>query len=308
MSRSGALRALLRRSLGVVAPVGAAGGAWLWARPECGCKAAPRKRVAIYGGTFDPPTNSHMTCAGEKPGQQCGAHTCGRNRAGAAVPGSMPRLILIIHSGSADEVWLIPCGPRPDKPHLQTTPLDRYCMCQIAVNSSFSPSFPVQVSDLETFRETAFYTYDLLQSLREQYPEIDFAFVIGSDWLQAKSNITQWRSKNPHWKPGMPEEQKLIVTGDQLLKDFDFLVIPRPGFNVESTPEDPSGLQRYGPRLRWMQMPEDFALIRGNLSATEIRQRAAAEQSRGGKLTAIQGLIPPGVVSFIRRKELYYRK
>ncbi|CAK9057043.1 Probable nicotinate-nucleotide adenylyltransferase (Deamido-NAD(+) diphosphorylase) (Deamido-NAD(+) pyrophosphorylase) (Nicotinate mononucleotide adenylyltransferase) (NaMN adenylyltransferase) [Durusdinium trenchii] len=279
MSRSGALRALLRRSLGVVAPVGAAGGAWLWARPECGCKAAPRKRVAIYGGTFDPPTNSHMTCAGE-----------------------------IIHSGSADEVWLIPCGPRPDKPHLQTTPLDRYCMCQIAVNSSFSPSFPVQVSDLETFRETAFYTYDLLQSLREQYPEIDFAFVIGSDWLQAKSNITQWRSKNPHWKPGMPEEQKLIVTGDQLLKDFDFLVIPRPGFNVESTPEDPSGLQRYGPRLRWMQMPEDFALIRGNLSATEIRQRAAAEQSRGGKLTAIQGLIPPGVVSFIRRKELYYRK
>eukprot|EP00913_Durusdinium_trenchii_P027664 g25945.t1 len=120
----------------------------------------------------------------------------------------------IIHSGSADEVWLIPCGPRPDKPHLQTTPLDRYCMCQIAVNSSFSPSFPVQVSDLETFRETAFYTYDLLQSLREQYPEIDFAFVIGSDWLQAKSNITQWRSKNPHWKPGMPEEQKLIVTGD----------------------------------------------------------------------------------------------
>ena len=46
---------------------------------------------------------------------------------------------------------------------------------------------------------------------------------------------------------------------------------------------------------------EDFALIRGNLSATEIRQRAAAEQSRGGKLTAIQGEV--GWCSDVKRPE-----
>ena len=47
------------------------------------------------------PTNSHLTCAAE-----------------------------IINSGSADEVWLVPCGPRDDKPYLKTSPLDRYCMCR----------------------------------------------------------------------------------------------------------------------------------------------------------------------------------
>ena len=24
----------------------------------------------------------------------------------------------IVNSGCADEVWIVPCGPRPDKPHL----------------------------------------------------------------------------------------------------------------------------------------------------------------------------------------------
>ena len=38
---------------------------------------------------------------------------------------------------------------------------------------------------------------DLLQSLQEAHPEIDFAFVIGSDWLQEKTDITaaeRWRA------------------------------------------------------------------------------------------------------------------
>ncbi|CAK9035624.1 Probable nicotinate-nucleotide adenylyltransferase (Deamido-NAD(+) diphosphorylase) (Deamido-NAD(+) pyrophosphorylase) (Nicotinate mononucleotide adenylyltransferase) (NaMN adenylyltransferase) [Durusdinium trenchii] len=143
------------------------------------------KRVAIYGGAFDPPTNSHMTCASE-----------------------------IVHSGCADEVWLVPCGPRPDKPKLKTPALDRYCMCQIAVNTVFSPDFPIKVSDIDTRREMAAFTYDLLCSLRDQHPGVHFAFVIGSDWLQPGTNIAEWTSLNHAWKPGMPESEKFIVTGN----------------------------------------------------------------------------------------------
>lgn len=46
----------------------------------------PKKRVAVYGGSFNPITNAHLNCAAE-----------------------------IIHSKLADEVWIVPCGTRPDK-------------------------------------------------------------------------------------------------------------------------------------------------------------------------------------------------
>jgi hypothetical protein len=49
----------------------------------------PPKRVAIYGGAFNPITNGHLQLATE-----------------------------IVHSGIVDEVWICPCGPRPDKPNV----------------------------------------------------------------------------------------------------------------------------------------------------------------------------------------------
>lgn len=47
-----------------------------------------------------------------------------------------------VHSGCADEVWLVPCGPRPDKPKLKTPALDRYCMCQAVRWPWWSWGFP----------------------------------------------------------------------------------------------------------------------------------------------------------------------
>ena len=46
-------------------------------------------RVGVLGGSFDPPTISHLQMASET-----------------------------INKGLADEVWMIPCGARPDKPNL----------------------------------------------------------------------------------------------------------------------------------------------------------------------------------------------
>ena len=36
--------------------------------PRAPSSVPQRRRVAVYGGTFDPPTNSHMTCASESFG------------------------------------------------------------------------------------------------------------------------------------------------------------------------------------------------------------------------------------------------
>jgi len=232
---------------------------------------ARQQRVAIYGGAFDPITNSHLTCAAQ-----------------------------IIHSGSADRVWLVPCGPRPDKPNLKTPPLDRFCMCRIAVNYAFSVDFPVRASEVECFSEEAFDTYDLLCTLREKHPEYLFSFIIGSDWLQAGSNLAAWESRNWDWKAGDPPEQQRIVTGHKMLEEFDFIVIQRPGYDLERTPEDPTGLRNFGPRLSWLQMPEGMTFIEGNLSSTEIRSRSKQMLPWG-----LDGLTPPGVISYIYRRRLY---
>lgn len=230
-----------------------------------------RKRVAVYGGAYDPITNSHLTCAAE-----------------------------IVHSGCVDIVWLVPCGPRPDKPKLKTPPLDRYCMCKIAVNFAFSVSFPVKVSDIECFSSEAFATYDLLCSLRDKHPDMDFSFVIGSDWLQPGSSMADWTSKNWAWKDGDPEDQREIVTGHLMLKEFDFLVIKRPGYDVPASAEDPTGLKKFGPRLTWLDMPRGMTFIEGNLSSTEVRKREGLHLRWG-----LDGLTPPGVISYMHRRELY---
>eukprot|EP00931_Biecheleriopsis_adriatica_P120972 TRINITY_DN9605_c0_g1_i1.p1 TRINITY_DN9605_c0_g1~~TRINITY_DN9605_c0_g1_i1.p1 ORF type:complete len:573 (+),score=94.86 TRINITY_DN9605_c0_g1_i1:61-1779(+) len=236
-----------------------------------------RRKVAVYGGAFDPVTNSHLTCAAE-----------------------------IVHSGCVDEVWLVPCGPRPDKPNLKTPAVDRYCMCRIAVGFAFSNNFPVRVSRVECFHEEAFATYDLLCELQKNNPEVDLTFVIGSDWLQPGSNLAEWTSKNWSWKPGDPEDQRTVVTGHKMLEEFDFLVIKRPGYEVERTPDDPTGLKKFGPRLKWLQMPTGEKFITGNLSSTEIRNRARSDAKRSQKpYLSVEGLLPPAVMAYMRRKALY---
>ena len=69
-------------------------------------------RIAIFGGSFDPITSSHLKMAAE-----------------------------VIHTDAADEVWLVPCGRRLDKPDLLNAK-DRYTMCQLAVTTTFSANFP----------------------------------------------------------------------------------------------------------------------------------------------------------------------
>lgn len=234
-------------------------------------------RIAVYGGAFDPITNSHLTCVAN-----------------------------IIHSGCADEVWIVPSGPRPDKPGLVTTPLDRYCMCKIGVNQIFSMTFPVFVSDAECFLDEPLFTYDLLCKLQQYHPEASFSFVIGSDWLQPGADLSAWTSRNWEWRPGDPEEQRTIVTGSRMLQEFDFLVIPRPSYRVQRTAEDPTGLKRFGPRLSWLEMPPDTTFISGNLSSTEVRKRVALDAKvRDKGLSAIDGLIPSGVLNYICRQHLY---
>eukprot|EP01065_Artemidia_motanka_P026902 TRINITY_DN3213_c1_g2_i1.p1 TRINITY_DN3213_c1_g2~~TRINITY_DN3213_c1_g2_i1.p1 ORF type:complete len:344 (+),score=67.33 TRINITY_DN3213_c1_g2_i1:60-1034(+) len=216
------------------------------------------RRVAVYGGAFDPITNAHLTCCSE-----------------------------IIHSESADEVWICPSGDRPDKPMLRPA-IDRVIMCEIAVNTTFSTEFPVKVWSGEAFAPEQVYTYDMLSALQAQHPDTSFVFVIGSDWLQAAADLRKWRSRDPS------DSSKTVVTGDRLVSEFDFLVVRRPGYDVQD-------LSAFGPRFRWLQHVGPLQHVQGNLSSTEIRKRARID------LCAIDGLVPVGVMGYIKRHGLYHK-
>lgn len=112
--------------------------------------------------------------------------------------------------------------------------------------------------------------------------------------------MAEWTSKNWDWKQGDPEDKRTIVTGDKMLTEFDFIVVRRPGYDVPGTPDDPTGLKKFGPRLSWLDMPDGMAFIEGNLSSTELRNRTNIRLEWG-----LDGLTPPGVISYIQRKHLY---
>lgn len=198
------------------------------------------KKIAILGGSFDPITDAHLKIAAE-----------------------------IIHAQMADEVWVVPCGPRKDKT-LIANPLQRLIMCNLAVDSTFGSRFPVKVKDFEIFEEAMIPTYYLLQHLREKYPGYEFRMVVGADLVL---QIKNWREGKRLWKEGK------------------FLVIPRPGFEKQKLPGN----------FAWLEAP-DLQLIHTQLSSTETRKRLKKDVS------LVDGLVPSTVLAHIIRYGLYSKK
>eukprot|EP00386_Alphamonas_edax_P000241 GDKI01000715.1.p1 GENE.GDKI01000715.1~~GDKI01000715.1.p1 ORF type:complete len:219 (-),score=41.28 GDKI01000715.1:37-693(-) len=110
-----------------------------------------QKKVAVYGGSFDPITVGHILAISQ-----------------------------VLQLGACDEVWVVPCGDRKDK-KLKATPQQRYTMCQLAVSSCFSPDFPVKIKDTEIQNGAALPTYELLSRYRDEHPDLDFWLIIGTD-------------------------------------------------------------------------------------------------------------------------------
>ena len=107
-------------------------------------------RIGIFGGTFNPPHNGHVTLA----------------RA-AAEQLALDRLLIM-------PACVPPHKPLPDR----VTPQQRYAMAELM-------AAPVgrcaQASDIELHRTGKSYTSDTLQTLHEQYPDAELWLLMGSD-------------------------------------------------------------------------------------------------------------------------------
>ena len=153
----------------------------------------------------------------------------------------------IIHTKKADEVWIVPCGVRPDKPSLRTPYMHRMLMCHLAVNTTFGSSFPIRVCDIEGAELEALATYHLMQRLRAEYPSKDFVFVIGADLLE---QLKSWTA------PGVPD------AGERLWNECNFLLMERPGYEV---PTD---------------LPSNFELLTGGANASIVTEDTSSSEIR----------------------------
>jgi nicotinate-nucleotide adenylyltransferase len=120
---------------------------------------APRRRIGIMGGTFDPIHNGHLVAASE-----------------------------VADRFSLDEVVFVPTGQPWQKGEVDVSPAeDRYLMTVIATASN--PRFYVSRVDIE--REGPTYTVDTLRDLREVYgPDTDLYFITGADALE---KLLSWK-------------------------------------------------------------------------------------------------------------------
>jgi len=216
--------------------------------------------VAVLGGSFDPITDGHLKCACE-----------------------------IIHARKADEVWVVPCGVRPDKPSLKTPYFHRMMMCHLAVNTSFGSNFPIRVCDMEMMEERALSTYHLMLRLKREYPYKTFRFCIGADLVPT---LKSWDA------PGVPD------AGERLYNECAFLVMERPGYPM---PKDlPSNFTILTP-------VQGTTIVTEEVSSSEIRRRINTKnfgdsertELEQGNFSMVDGLLPPAVLAHIIRYKLY---
>jgi nicotinate (nicotinamide) nucleotide adenylyltransferase len=264
-----------------------------------------KRRVAILGGSFNPITDAHLQMASE-----------------------------VIHSDAADEVWLVPCGPRKDKDTLRTSVLHRYFMCQLAVTARFSASFPVKVSAEELLLDKAYYTYWLLQALDEKYGDTcAISFVVGSDLLDSLptwGGPKGWFLKQefvifPREGFAIPVEwtlrENVTVLGpvDDVPPNDVRLMVAHGSFDGEEEEEEDASrasgsyeedVTRGGGRGGGgRRTPPQTTLMESNLSSTEVRRRIDASQGTlmsalGHPTFKAEGLVPNSVLRYIRKYEL----
>lgn len=236
---------------------------------------AKRKQIALYGGSFDPPTMAH-------------------------------REIVAHASTRFDEVVVIPCGPRPDKLTVSDIPFEHRA---VMVDMGFSgiPNVTVDLTDLESTMFTR--TYDLVRRLSEAG---EVWIVVGADLIQggrdSRSVIhREWAHGNDLWNTTsflVAARDGYAFTSEDLPPRSEVLGLEKPGastdirnavFNRTPVPEglllpkveryiERYGLYRGQPPSTNVQIHIDdpeISLVVDERNKTALRIAEGLEQFRG---------------------------
>lgn len=197
-------------------------------------------RVGVFGGTFDPVHLGHLILA-----EQCR------------------------EQGRLDEVWFIPAARPPHKlNHEITTFAQRVEMLALAIAGN--PAF--KISEVEKDRPGPSFTVHTLTELKQQYPQVEFFLLVGSDSLR---DVPKW------------------YASARIAELTSFLVMPRPGHGQVDIETVRAALPAGTPmRVEVVDSP----LI--DIASTDLRHRAAQGRS-------LRYLVPRAVEMYILERKLY---
>ncbi|RAV12784.1 nicotinic acid mononucleotide adenylyltransferase [Mycolicibacterium sp. GF69] len=169
---------------------------------------APRRRLGVMGGTFDPIHNGHLVAASE-----------------------------VADRFALDEVVFVPTGQPWQKDRYVTAAEDRYLMTVIATASN--PRFSVSRVDIDRGGPT--YTKDTLGDLRELNPDADLFFITGADAL---ASILSWQNWEEMFaiasfvgvsRPGYELDGKRVAAAVKELPDDALKLVEVPALSISST-------------------------------------------------------------------------
>jgi nicotinate-nucleotide adenylyltransferase len=164
-----------------------------------------RKKIGILGGTFNPPHMGHLIIADQ-----------------------------VCNQLDLEKIWFLPSAKPPHSSGKKTIDAKhRVNMVKRAIRGN--DTFELQLAEVN--RGGKSYTFDTIKELTEDYPEIDFYFIIGGDMVE---DLPNWHKV------------------DELVKMVQFVAVNRPSYAKESPYP-----------VIWVDVP-DIAI-----SSTEIRQKIA---------------------------------
>lgn len=154
------------------------------------------KRIVVFGGSFNPPLNSHFSLAEQ----------------------------IVNEYEEVDKVLFVPVNNYYNKPGLLGNE-HRYNMLKLVVDKN--PNFEISRVELDSSRPL--FTIETMELLSKEYPDYDMLFTIGSDnlkeihtWEKAEELVTKYKILVLERDEDNMDE--IIASNDFLIKHKDSFI------------------------------------------------------------------------------------
>ena len=181
-------------------------------------------------------------------------------------------------------LFLVPAAQPPHKPNQPVTPAaHRLAMTRAGVAGIDG----LPVLDAELRRDGPSYTLLTVREVRRENPGVDVLLLVGVD---AFSEIATW------------------YRYEELLRECDFLLLPRPGSPPETAIAPGAILELEGSGCyslpgRSFRLPGGRKALCPDLPVLDISSRSIRDKVRQGR--SVRGLVPPEVERYIAAHGLY---